>query len=114
MRGDQSQSRRSDALDPPGLTQTRGPNGDELLLDLVGEARKASIVEVGRQDRRIVAAVAGDVLGLAIKINGVFCVGLETRDKICRNICKLRTDAGKNSCGELRLTRAIDMSRGAG
>ena len=77
MRGDQRQSRGGDALDAPGLTQARGADGDELLLDFVGEPREATIVEIGRQGRRIVAAIARDVLGLAIQIDRVFRVSLE-------------------------------------
>ena len=69
-----ARARRRHALDAPRLTQAHRADGDELLLDFVGEPGEAPIVEVGRQDRRIVAAVAGDVLGLAIKINGVFRV----------------------------------------
>ena len=86
MRGDERQRRRGDAFDATRLTQADGTNGDELLLDLVGQAREARIIEVGRQGGRIVAAIAGDVLGLAIKINRVFRVGFEPVNKRSGNI----------------------------
>ena len=86
MRGEERQSRRGDALDAAGLTQARRADREELLLDFVGEPREAAIVEVGRQDRRIVAAIARDVLGLAIKINRVFRVGFEPGNKMSGNI----------------------------
>ena len=108
MRGEQRQGRGGDPLDPPGLTQARRTHGDELLLDLVGEAREATIVEVGRQHRRIVAAIAGDVLGLAIEINRVFRVRLEARDKMSRNIRELRPDARKNSEAKLGLRGELE------
>ena len=42
MRGDERQRRRGDALDAPSLTQADGADGDELLLDFVGEARRGA------------------------------------------------------------------------
>ena len=86
--------RRGDALDAAGLSQADGADGNELLLDFVGEAGEAPIVEVKGQSGRIIAAVAGDVLGLAMEINGVFRVGFEPANKISGDIAKLRPDAG--------------------
>ena len=78
MRREERQRCRRDALNAAGLTQARWTDGDELLLDLVGEARETGIVEVGGQHRRIVAAIAGDVLGLAVEINRVFRVSFKS------------------------------------
>ena len=108
MRGDERQRRRGHALDAAGLSQADGTNGDELLLDLVGQAREARIIEVGRQGRRIVAAIAGDVLGLAIEINRVFRVGFEPANKMSGDIAKLRPDARKNSERKLGLRRELE------
>src|SRR3984957_2861157 len=107
MRGDERQRRRSDALDAPRLSQADGADGDELLLDFVGEPREATIVEVGRQSGGIVATVAGDVLGLAIEINRVFRVGFEAANKISWDIAKFRPDARKNIEWELGLRREL-------
>ena len=108
MCGDQRQRGRRDALDPPGLAEARGADGEELLLDLVGEARQPLIVEVGRQQRQVVAAVSGDVLGLTIKINRVFRVRLKPAHKRSRYIGKSRPNASKNREGELRLRRKLE------
>src|SRR5271170_8513272 len=113
MRGDKRQCRRGDAFDAPGLTQTDRADGDELLLDFVGEAREAPIVEVGRQDSRIVAAVASDVLGLAVEINKVFRVRFEPANKRSGNVAKLRPDARKNIERKLGLRRQFE-GRAAG
>ena len=107
MRGDERQRRRGDALDAAGLAQADGADGDELLLDFVGEAGEAPIVEVGRQGGGIVTAVAGDVLGLAIEINGVFRVRFESANKMSRDIAKFRPDARKNIERELGLRREL-------
>ena len=77
------------------------------LISLERPERRA-IVEVGRQDRQIVAAVAGDILGLAIEINRVFGVGFEPAHKVSGNIGKLRPDTGKNSERELGLRRELE------
>ena len=108
MGGDQRQRRGRDALDAPGLAEARGADGEELLLHLVREARQPLVVEVGGQQRQIVAAVAGDVLGLAIEINRVFRVGLEPAHKMSGNLGKLRPDARKNRERELRLRRELE------
>ena len=76
-----------------------------ISLERPGEA---PIVEIGGQDRQIVAAIAGDVLGLAIEINRVFRVRFEPGNKMSRNIGKFRPDAGKNSDRELGLRRELE------
>ncbi len=108
MRGDERQGRWSDAFDATGLTETCGASGDELLLDLIRKAGKAGIVEVGWQNGRIVAAVASDILGLVIKINGVFGVGLEPAHQVSGDLVKFRPDACKNSDRKLRLRREVE------
>ena len=113
MRGEERQSGRGDPLDAPGLTQARRADREELLLDFVGEPGEAPIVEIGRQDRQIVAAIARDVLGLAIEINRVFRVGLKPRNKMSRNIGKLRPDVRKMSNRELALAPRARRPSGA-
>ena len=107
MRGDERQRRRGDALDAPRLSQADGADGDEFLFDFVGQTGEATIVEVGRQSGGIVAAVAGDVLGLAIEINRVFRVGFEATNKMSWDIAKFRPDARKNIERELGLRREL-------
>ena len=69
MRGDERQRRWGHAFNAAGLSQAHRADGDELLLDLVGEAREAPIVEIGGQGGRVVASVARDVLSLPIEVN---------------------------------------------
>ncbi len=108
MRGDERQGGRRYAFNAPGLTQARRADREELLLDFVGEPGEARVVQVSRKNRRIIAAIAGDVLGLAVEINGVFRVGFKSRYKICGNIGKMRPDARKNSDRELGLRRKLE------
>src|ERR1700733_3709019 len=108
MRGDERQRRWGHPLDAPGLAQTDGTDGDELLLDFVGEPREASIVEVRGQNGRIVAAVADDILSLPVEIHRVFRICFEPANKMSRDIAKLRPDAGKNSERKLGLRRQLE------
>ena len=77
-----------DSVDPAGLADGLGPQGLELLAELMGQPSQRRIVELGGQFEAFVAAVGFDVGGLTVQIDRVFGVDLKLLGDLRRELAR--------------------------
>src|SRR5262245_939099 len=110
MRHEQRQRRRGDAVHARGLADSGRARGRKLLADLVGQPRELRIVEALGQLQAFVAAIRGDIRGLAGQVDLVFGIDLELRGNLCRQIGKLRPDPPKLSDPDIRVREQLESA----
>jgi hypothetical protein len=108
MRHQQSQRRRRHAIDLAGMADGARLIRRQLLLDLVGQTFQRRIIEIVRQREALVAAIGGDIGGLAREIDVVFGVDLDLRDDLWLKCSELRPDFRKIGDSDIRIGQQLE------
>src|SRR5262245_66395530 len=110
MRDQERQRRRRHAVDAAGLADGARADRRELLLGLVGKPRQLRVVERLRQFEAFVAAVRGDVGGLAREIDVVQRVDLELLGDLRRELAEARPDARELRHADARMRYELERA----